>query len=99
MISTAADVAGMRSVWCGRSVFMTSGVAVRLNLRGCDAGRPNMHETCNKSAATAANAATLTLNWTIERMPMRSSQNQGNNVNSIVSLRLLALHKSSVLSS
>jgi hypothetical protein len=40
------------------------------------AGMPTVQETCNKSAATAANAATLTANWTIERMPMCSSQNQ-----------------------
>jgi hypothetical protein len=62
------------------------------------AGKPAMQEICNKSAATAANAATLTANWTIERMPMRSSQSQGSNVNSIVPLRLLALYKSSFLS-
>lgn len=43
---------------------------------------PDMQEICNNSASTAVNAATLTVNWTIERMPMRSSQNQGNNVNS-----------------
>ena len=62
------------------------------------AGRLAMQETCNKSAATAVNAATLTIDWTIERMPMRSSQSQGCNANSIVPLRLLALYKSSVLS-
>src|SRR6267142_6840529 len=62
------------------------------------AGRPAMQEICNKSAATAANAATLTANWTIERMPIRSSQSQGNNVNSIVLLSLFVLHKCSVLS-
>jgi hypothetical protein len=58
---------------------------------------PIMQETWSKIAATATNAATLTANWTIERMPMRSSQNQGSNINSTVSLQLLALHKSSVL--
>ena len=60
---------------------------------------PDMQEICNNSASTAVNAATLTANLTIQRMPMRSSQNQGNNANSTVPLRLLALHKSSVLSS
>ena len=57
-----------------------------------------MQETCNKSAATAANAATLTVNWTIERMPMCSSQTKVATINSIVPLRLFALYKSSVLS-
>jgi len=52
-----------------------------------------MQEICNKSAATAVNAATLTVNWTIERMPMRSSQSQGNNVNSIVPFVFLALYR------
>ncbi len=42
-----------------------------------NAGGATVQETCSKSAASAANAATLTANWTIERMPMRSSQNQG----------------------
>jgi hypothetical protein len=60
---------------------------------------PDMQEICNNSASTAINAATLTANWTIERMPMRSSQNQGNNANSTLLLQLLALYKSSVLSS
>lgn len=60
---------------------------------------PDMQEICNNSATTAANAATLTANWTIERMPMRSSQNQGSNINSSALLRFLALHKSSVRSS
>ncbi|HEY4675843.1 MAG TPA: hypothetical protein VIJ01_01700 [Candidatus Angelobacter sp.] len=32
---------------------------------------PIVQEACSKSAATATNAATLTANWTIERMPMR----------------------------
>ena len=61
------------------------------------AGRSGMQETCNKSAAIAANAATLAIDWTIERMPMRSSQIS--HPNSIVSLWLPALYKSSVLSS
>jgi hypothetical protein len=39
-------------------------------------GGTTVQETCNKSPATAANAATLTANWTIERMPMCSSQRQ-----------------------
>jgi hypothetical protein len=39
-------------------------------------GGATVQETCNKSATTAVNAATLTANWTIERMPMCSSQNQ-----------------------
>jgi len=60
---------------------------------------PDMQEICNNSASTAINAATLTANWTIERMPMHSSQNPGNNANSTVLLRILALHMSSVLSS
>jgi len=60
---------------------------------------PDMQKICNNSASTAINAATLTANWTIERMHMRSSQNQGNNANSTVLLLILALHKSSVLSS
>lgn len=59
---------------------------------------PDMQEICNNSASTAVNAATLTANWTIERMPMCSSQNQGNNVNSTVRLHFFALHKRSVLS-
>ena len=63
------------------------------------AGRSGMQEICNKSAAIATNAATLAIDWTIERMPMRSSHTQGNNIDSIVSLRLPALYKNSVLSS
>ncbi len=39
-------------------------------------GGASAQEICSKSAATAANAATLTANWTIERMPMCSSQCQ-----------------------
>jgi hypothetical protein len=62
------------------------------------AGKPAIQEICSKSAVTAANAATLTVNLAIERIPMRSSQSQGNNINSIVPLRLLALYKSSFLS-
>jgi hypothetical protein len=60
--------------------------------------RPTVQETCNKSAATAAKAATLTVNWTIERIPMRSSENQTSKINSIVPSELLVKYKSSVLS-
>ena len=62
-------------------------------------GPPGMQETCNKSAATAENAATLAIDWIIERMPMRNSQNQGSNAYSIVPWGLPALCKISVLSS
>ena len=63
------------------------------------AGRLARQETWNKSAATAANAATLIVDWIIEQMLMRSSQDQGSNVNSIVPVWLSVLYKSSVLSS
>lgn len=33
--------------------------------------KPMAQAACDKSAATAVNAATLTVNWTIERMPMQ----------------------------
>jgi hypothetical protein len=61
-------------------------------------GGANVQETCNKSAATAANAATLTANWTIERMPMCSSQRRPDNLNSTVSMLLADVVGSSVLS-
>lgn len=58
-----------------------------------------MQETCNKTAVTARKAATLTVNWTIERMPMRSSQKQASNIDFIAMSWILVLHRSSVLSS
>lgn len=61
------------------------------------AGRPITQETCNKSAATAVNAATLTVNWTIERMPMCSSQRQSGNPNSTISMASAVVAGSSVL--
>jgi hypothetical protein len=61
-------------------------------------GGPTVQETCNTSAANPANAATLPANLTIERMPMRSSENQTSTTNSTVPLDLLVLYKSSVRS-
>jgi hypothetical protein len=66
---------------------------------GMDHGLPMVQAACSERHTIAANAATLTANWTIERMPMCSSQNQGSNVNSIAPLRFLAPRKSSVRSS
>ena len=60
---------------------------------------PIVQEACSKSAATAANAATLTPNWTIERMPMRQLwiTSVGNSILP-VSITLLAAEQSSFLS-
>jgi len=38
---------------------------------GMDHGMPMVQAACSERHTIAANAATLTANWTIERMPMR----------------------------
>lgn len=88
----------MQQLWLESGVFGAGGAdswhPKSLCVSSCafvTAGGPTMQKTCNKRAATAANAATLTVNWTIERIPMRNSQIQGSNINSTVPLGLLVL--------
>jgi hypothetical protein len=65
---------------------------------GVDHGRPMVQAACSERHTIAANAATLTVNWTIERMPMRQLwiTSVGNSILP-VSITLLAAEQSSFL--
>ena len=65
---------------------------------GMSCATPIVQAACSKRHAIAANAATLTANWTIERMPMCRSQRQPDDLNSTVSMLLADVVGSSVLS-
>jgi hypothetical protein len=103
--SASVEWSPLQQMWLESGMFGVTGACSwhpeSLCVSSCTfatAGRLTVQETCNNSAVTAANAATLPANLTIERMPMRSSENDTNTSNSIVPAELLVLHKSSVLS-
>jgi len=66
---------------------------------GMDHGMPMVQAACSERQTIAANAATLTANWTIERIPMRQLwiTSLGNSILP-VSITLLAAEQSSFLS-
>ena len=71
--SVAGERSLLQQVWLESGVFCVGGVDSWHPESPCvsicavvTAGKPDMHEICNKSAAIAANAATLTVNWAIE---------------------------------
>jgi hypothetical protein len=80
--SASGEWSALQQMWLESGVFGVDGACSwhpeSLCVSSCTfltAVKPTVQETCNKSAATAANATTLPANWTIERMPIAQLSN------------------------
>ncbi len=102
--SASGEWSPLQQIWLESGVFGVDGAdswhPESLCVPVCafaNVGGATAQETCNKSATTAANAATLTAIWTIERMPMCSSQRHPDNLNSTVFMLRADVVESSIL--